>query len=117
MVTPMADVLSTDLYELTMMAGYYSAGMMNPATFELYARDLPPHRSFLVAAGLDQAVEYLERLRFSSVHIDYLRRLPVFRHVRPDFFDDYLARFRFTGEVWAVQEGTPIFPPEPLLRV
>ena len=113
----MADVLSTDLYELTMMAGYYSAGMMNPATFELYARDLPAHRSFLVAAGLEQAVEYLERLRFSSMHIDYLRALPVFRHVRPDFFDDYLARFRFTGEVWAVQEGMPIFPPEPLLRV
>jgi nicotinate phosphoribosyltransferase len=113
----MPDVLSTDLYELTMMAGYYSAGMMNPATFELYARDLPTHRSFLVAAGLEQAIEYLERIRFSPSHVDYLRRLPVFRYVRPDFFDDYLVNFRFTGEVWAVQEGTPVFPPEPLLRV
>ena len=58
--------LSTDLYELTMMAGYYAAGLDAPASFELYVRRLPPHRSFLVAAGLDQALEALERVRFSS---------------------------------------------------
>ncbi len=110
-------VLSTDLYELTMMAGYYSAGMMNSATFELYARDLPAHRNFLVAAGLEQAIDYLARLRFSPAQIDYLRDLPAFRRVVPEFFDEYLAHFRFTGEVWAVPEGTPVFPPEPLLRV
>jgi nicotinate phosphoribosyltransferase len=109
--------LSTDLYELTMMAGYYTAGMMLPATFELYARDLPPHRSFLVAAGLEQALDYLEGVRFSDRDIEYLRRLPVFEHVHRDFFDDYLANFRFTGDVWAVAEGTPVFPPAPLLRI
>jgi nicotinate phosphoribosyltransferase len=110
-------VLSTDFYELTMMAGYYTAGMMKPATFELYARDLPPHRSFLVTAGLEQALEYLERLRFSERDIAFLRTLPALRQVRPEFFDEYLSRFRFTGEVWAIPEGTPVFPPEPLLRV
>jgi nicotinate phosphoribosyltransferase len=112
-----ARVLSTDFYELTMMAGYYMAGMTSPASFELYARDLPPHRSFLVPAGLEQALDYLETLRFSDADIEYLRGLPVFRQVRPQFFDEYLPDFRFTGEVWAVQEGTPVFPPEPLLRV
>lgn len=109
--------LSTDFYELTMMAGYYSAGMNDTATFELYARDLPPHRSFLVAAGLAQALEYLEGLCFSAEDIRHLRGLPALSGVRADFFDRYLTTFRFTGDVWAVPEGTPIFPPEPLLRV
>jgi nicotinate phosphoribosyltransferase len=110
-------VLSTDLYELTMMAGYYTAGLMPRASFELYVRELPRNRSFLVAAGLEQALEYLEGLRFTEPQIEYLRRLPALQGVRRDFFDDYLPRFRFTGEVWAVEEGTPVFPPSPLLRV
>jgi nicotinate phosphoribosyltransferase len=109
--------LFTDLYELTMMAGYYMSDMTAPATFELYARDLPPHRSFLIAAGLEQAVEYLEGLHFTADDIRYLRDLPALAHVRSDFFDRYLQEFRFTGELWAVEEGTPIFPPEPILRV
>ena len=109
--------LFTDLYELTMMAGYYMSDMTAPATFELYARDLPPSRSFLIAAGLEQALEYLESLHFSADDIGYLRGLPALAQVRRDFFDDYLPNFRFTGEVWAVEEGTPIFPPEPILRV
>jgi nicotinate phosphoribosyltransferase len=109
--------LSTDLYELTMMAGYHAAGMMARATFELYVRELPANRSFLIAAGLEQALHYLEHLRFSEDDIDYLRTLPGLQGVRREFFDEYLPRFRFTGEVWAVEEGTPIFPPEPVLRV
>lgn len=109
--------LSTDLYELTMMAGYHAAGMMAPATFELYVRELPVNRSFLVAGGLEQALDYLEQLCFSSGDIEYVRGLPAFERVRRDFFDEYLPRVRFTGEVWAAEEGTPIFPPEPLLRV
>jgi nicotinate phosphoribosyltransferase len=109
--------LSTDLYELTMMAGYHAAGLDAPATFELYVRELPPRRSFLVAAGLEQALEYLEELRFTADDIAHLRGLPVLRHVRREFFDEYLAGFRFTGEVWAAPEGTPIVPPAPLLRV
>jgi len=109
--------LSTDFYELTMMAGYYTARMMAPATFELYVRELPVNRSFLVAAGLEQALEYLENLHFGAKDIEYLRGLPGLQTVRREFFDEYLPRFRFTGEVWAVEEGTPVFPPEPLLRL
>jgi nicotinate phosphoribosyltransferase len=113
----MSIALSTDLYELTMVAGYYMAGLDTPATFELYVRELPSDRSFLVAAGLDQALEYLEQLRFTANDIAHLRELPALRGVRTDFFDDYLPRFRFTGDVWAVAEGVPVFPPAPLLRV
>ena len=109
--------LSTDLYELTMMAGYYTAGLEAPATFELYVRELPPNRSFLVAAGLEQALDYLEQLRFTDADIAHLRTLPALEGVRREFFDEYLRRFRFTGEVWAVEEGIPVFPPAPLLRV
>jgi nicotinate phosphoribosyltransferase len=109
--------LSTDLYELTMMAGYYAAGLMPRATFELYVRELPPNRCFLIAAGLEQALDYLQALRFSSDDIEHLRCLPALQGVPRAFFDDYLPRFRFTGDVWAIEEGTPVFPPEPLLRV
>jgi nicotinate phosphoribosyltransferase len=109
--------LSTDFYELTMMAGYYTAGITSPATFELYVRDLPLHRSFLIAAGLEQALAYLESLRFDAADIAHFRSLPNLERVPAAFFDDYLPRFRFTGEVWAIEEGTPVFPPEPLLRI
>jgi nicotinate phosphoribosyltransferase len=113
----MSLALSTDLYELTMMAGYCTAGLDGSATFELYVRELPPNRSFLVAAGLEQALDYLEQLRFAPEDIAHLRELPAMKGVRREFFDDYLPRFRFTGEVWAVPEGMPVFPPAPLLRV
>ena len=109
--------LATDLYELTMMAGYWATGMNELATFELYVRELPDHRGYLVAAGLDQALDYLEQVAFTPEQIDYLRALPVFAQVPKTFFDDCLPGFRFRGEVWAVEEGTPIFPHEPLLRV
>src|SRR5882762_5791037 len=92
--------LSTDFYELTMMAGYYAAGLMAPATFELYVRELPINRSFLIAAGLEQALEYLEHLRFGKEDIEHLRHLPGLQRVGPAFFEEYLPRFRFTGEVW-----------------
>lgn len=109
--------LSTDLYELTMMAGYHAAGLRAPATFELYVRDLPRTRAYLIAAGLEQALEYLEALRFTREQIDYLRGLPMFEPVAPAFFDEYLPSVRFTGEVWAIAEGTPVFAHEPILRV
>jgi nicotinate phosphoribosyltransferase len=86
------------------------------ATFELFVRHLPPHRNYLVAAGLEQALHFLEDVRFSSEDISYLRSLPLFRHVEADFFE-FLARFRFTGDIWALPEGTIFFPGEPLLRV
>ncbi len=109
--------LATDLYELTMMAGYWAAGMNQPASFELYVREMPDHRGYLVAAGLEQALAYLEQVRFTREQIDYLRALPVFAQVPATFFDECLPKFAFAGEVWAVEEGTPIFPHEPILRV
>ena len=108
--------LLTDLYELTMAAGYFQTRFDGRATFELFVRHLPPHRNYLVAAGLEQALEYLENVNFSPEEIDYLRRHPAFRHIQKEFFD-YLGRFRFSGDVWAMPEGTLVFPGEPLMRV
>ena len=108
--------LLTDLYELTMAAGYFQTRFDGTATFELFVRHLPPHRNFLVAAGLEQALEYLENVRFSPEEVDYLRRHRAFGHIQKDFFE-YLAGFRFTGDVWAMPEGTLAFPGEPLMRV
>ena len=81
------------------------------------SRRLPPPRGYLVAAGLDQALDYLESVRFDERDRAALRALPQFAHVDPAWFDDYLAQFRFTGEVWAMPEGTAVFAQEPLLRV
>jgi len=108
--------LLTDLYELTMAAGYLQTRFEARASFELFVRHLPPHRNYLVAAGLEQALQFLENVHFTPDEIHYLRRHPVFRNIRGDFFD-YLAKFRFTGDVWAMPEGTLVFPGEPLLRV
>lgn len=108
--------LLTDLYELTMAAGYFQTRFVARATFELFVRHLPPHRNYLVAAGLEQAVEYLENVHFTRDEVEYLRRHPMFRHIRSEFFD-YLSKFRFTGDVWAMPEGALIFPGEPLMRV
>jgi nicotinate phosphoribosyltransferase len=108
--------LLADLYELTMAAAYFENDFRATASFELFVRSLPQERSFLVAAGLEQALEYLESVRFEASDITYLRRQPVFAHVSDAFFD-YLKDFRFTGEVWAMPEGTPVFGEEPLLRV
>jgi nicotinate phosphoribosyltransferase len=109
--------LVTDLYELTMMAGYDASRTQGRATFELFVRNLPPNRAYLVAAGLEQALQYLEALRFAPEQIAWLRRLPNMRGVPDRFFDETLPALRFTGDVWAVPEGTPVFPYEPLLRL
>jgi nicotinate phosphoribosyltransferase len=108
--------LLTDLYELTMAAGYLQTRFEARATFELFARSLPPRRNYLVAAGLEQALEFLENVRFSPEEIAYLRGHPVFRHVRDEFFE-FLATFRFTGDLWAMPEGTVVFAGEPILRL
>jgi nicotinate phosphoribosyltransferase len=108
--------LLTDLYELTMAAGYVQTGFQARATFELFVREMPPHRSYLVAAGLEQALDYLEQVHFAADEIAYLRRHPAFAHVGEAFFR-YLEQFRFTGDVWAMPEGSIFFPSEPLLRV
>ncbi len=109
--------LNTDLYELTMAAGYFAAGKADEvATFELSVRRLPETRNFLLATGLQQAVEYLQKLRFQPDEIDYLRSLPQFKYTPPEFFD-YLRELRFTGDLFAVPEGTPVFPNEPIAIV
>ena len=108
--------LSTDLYQLTMAAAYFESGMRQRATFELFVRALPPQRSYLVVAGLEQVLDYLTTLRFERNEIEFLRTQPVFRHVSREFFD-FLAEFRFIGDVWAMPEGTIAFANEPLLRV
>src|SRR5262245_65791876 len=97
--------LATDLYQLTMAAAYHANHRNGRASFELFVRRLPPQRSYLVVSGLEQAMEYLAGLRFSAEDVDYLRSLPVFTEVGPEFFD-YLRDFRFTGDVWAIPEGT-----------
>jgi len=108
--------LQTDLYELTMAAGYLETGFDARATFELFVRSLPPRRNYLVAAGLDQALDFLENVNFTDEEIAYLRTFPVFSDIGNNFFE-YLSRFRFTGDVWAMPEGTIFFPGEPVLRV
>lgn len=108
--------LITDLYELTMAGGYFENRLNFEATFDLFVRKLPPNRGYLIAAGVEEALRFLSELHFESDEIDYLRKQPVFKNVSDDFFD-YLKTFRFTGEVWAMQEGTLFFEDEPLLRV
>lgn len=108
--------LTTDLYELAMAAAYFENGIRQPAIFDLFVRRLPARRSYLIVAGLEQALDYLSTLRFTSDQVDYLREHPSFKNVSGEFFD-YLAEFRFTGDAWAMPEGTAAFGMEPLLRV
>ena len=109
--------LNTDLYQLTMAAGYFAERKTQEiATFELSVRRLPEPRNFLVAAGLAQAVEYLRDLKFLPEQIDYLRSLAQFKYAPREFFD-FLAKLRFTGDVFALPEGTPVFANEPIAIV
>ena len=102
--------LLTDLYELTMAAGYLQTHFDARATFELFVRHLPPRRNYLVAAGLEQALEFLENVQFHAGG-DRLSAAASASSATsaPEFFD-YLAKFRFTGDVWAMPEGTLVFP-------
>ncbi|HSD41422.1 MAG TPA: nicotinate phosphoribosyltransferase [Burkholderiales bacterium] len=112
-MNPLSSPLLTDLYQLTMMQAYFEAGMTAPAVFELYVRKLPPGRNFLVAAGLEQAVDFLEGLRFGEDELEWIRSSG---HFKPEFAAR-LAELRFTGDVHAMPEGTVFFPGEPILRV
>lgn len=105
--------LFADLYELTMAASYFREGMRQDATFSLFVRTLPAGRSFLVAAGLEDVLEYLAGFRFTPEALQYLERIGLFERA----FLDFLAGVRFTGTVRAVPEGTVLFPDEPLLEV
>lgn len=106
--------MMTDLYQLTMMNGYLKNGMKdNVAVFDLFFRPLQNHSVYAVMAGLEQAIEYVENLHFSEEDLVYLRSLNIFGE---DFLS-YLKDFKFSGEIYAVEEGTPVFPREPLIRV
>ena len=108
--------LATDLYQLTMAAGYHAHQRNESASFELFIRKFPANRSFLVVAGLAQALEYLQALRFSEAEVSFLKSLPIFSLVSEDFFT-YLRNFRFSGDVRTMPEGTIAFPNEPILRI
>jgi len=113
----MSSALATDLYQLTMMAGYQHAGITGCSTFELFVRTLPRERAFLMVAGIEQALDLLETLRFGADEIAYLRTVPALASAPEAFFRYLLPSFRFTGDVWAVSEGEVVFADEPLLRV
>ena len=108
-----SSVLLTDLYQLTMLQGYYDCGYQEEAVFEFFVRKLPHGRNFLIAMGLEQILDFLEDMQFNDRELGWLRTCGRFRQ---DFVD-YLAELRFTGDVHAMREGTIFFPHEPILRV
>jgi nicotinate phosphoribosyltransferase len=105
--------LSTDLYELTMASSYHTLGHAGRAVFSLFVRKFPENRHFLVAAGIAELLERLVELRFEEEALRFLATLPGLRRS----FVDSLVHFRFRGDIWAVQEGTVVFPDEPILEV
>jgi nicotinate phosphoribosyltransferase len=106
-------VLLTDLYQLTMLQGYFDQRMEETAVFEFFVRKLPAQRNFLVAAGLEQALSFLENLRFTADELEWISGHGAFRSP----FVSYLENLRFTGDVHAMPEGTIFFPNEPILRI
>jgi nicotinate phosphoribosyltransferase len=105
--------LLTDMYQLTMLQGYYEQSMEELAVFEFFVRKLPKNRAYLIAAGLEQVLTYLEGLRFSPNEIEWLSGT---HHFKPAVLDR-LATLRFTGDAHAMPEGTVFFPNEPILRI
>jgi nicotinate phosphoribosyltransferase len=104
--------LFTDFYELTMCASYFDNQKFEPATFDLFIRRLPPNRGYLLFAGLEQVLKYLQDVKFTEEHLAYLKTQGFNQP-----FLNYLRNFKFTGDVWAAPEGTVAFPCEPLIRV
>jgi nicotinate phosphoribosyltransferase len=111
MINPLTSPLLADLYEYTMLQSYLELGMEQTAVFEFFVRKLPPGRNFMVAAGLEQVLEFLENLVFSAQELEW------FSSRFPPLLINYLKQFRFTGDVHAMPEGTLFFPNEPILRV
>ena len=105
--------LLTDFYELTMMQGYYEQGQNETVVFDVFYRQTPCNGGYAVCAGLAQVIEYVKGLNFTYEDVDYLRSLGIFSE---DFLN-YLGGFHFTGDIYAIPEGTIIFPKEPLLKI
>ena len=105
--------LLTDLYELTMMQGYYEKGQNENVIFDVFFRQSPCNNGYSVCAGLDQVIDYIKNLHFTYDDVDYLRGLGIFKE---DFLH-YLSGFHFSGDIYAIPEGTVVFPKEPLLKV
>lgn len=112
-MNPQSSPLLTDLYQLTMLQAYFDEGMNDSAVFEFFVRDLPPQRNFLLAAGLEQVLQFLENLRFAPEELDWLAGCGRFNQA----FIGFLETLRFTGDVHAMPEGTLFFPHQPILRV
>src|SRR4030042_680483 len=102
----------TDLYELTMCASYFDNDKFEPATFDLFVRRLPKNRGYLLFAGSEQVLHFLENIKVTDEHVAYLKK----QGFNSQFLE-YLRNFKFTGDVWALPEGTVAFPCEPLIRV
>ena len=105
--------LLTDLYELTMMQGYYKNPTSQIVVFDAFYRKNPSDGAYAIMAGLEQVIEYVRNLHFSPDDIDYLRELKMF----DEDFLEYLRGLHFTGDIYAIPEGTVIFPREPLIKV
>lgn len=105
--------LLTDLYELTMMQGYFKSHSTETVVFDAFYRRNPSGGGYAITAGLEQVIDYIKNLRFSGDDISYLRNLGIFEE---DFLD-YLSRFHFSGDIYAIPEGTVVFPREPLIKV
>ena len=108
-----SSALFTDLYELTMAQGYWKNNMDSPAVFDMFCRKNPFHGGFSVFAGLETLIEYIENFTFSKDDIEYLKSLNTFE----DDFLVYLSNFRFSGDIYAMTEGSIVFPNEPIVRV
>ena len=105
--------LLTDLYELTMMQGYFKNHTNETVVFDVFYRKNPSGSGFAIAAGLEQVIDYIKNLTFQKEDVEYLRSLKLF----DEDFLEYLENFRFSGDIYAIPEGTVVFPREPLLKV
>jgi len=117
-------ILSTDFYELTMGAAYYQYNLNNNineeddiAVFDLFIRKYPKNRNYIIFAGLEQVIHYIQNARFTDKTIEFLRKKEVFKKIDSSFFDEYLPEFRFKLDVWAMREGNYFFPNEPIMRI
>ena len=117
-------ILSTDFYELTMGAAYYQYNLENNvkeeediAVFDLFIRKYPKNRNYLIFAGLEQVIHYLQNARFTEKTISFLRKKEVFKKIDSSFFDDYLPNFKYKLDIWAMREGNFFFPNEPIMKI